>query len=196
MIRRFGSGVRRGERLYNLIRVIRVIRGASQSVGVNSCNSCLKKKGPGGFTPPGAVFCIRWELSPALLGAGRKLDVAAVLQVDPERVGVVLLQVAGGHVEDPDAIAPAEGTVRDIRVSDLVHVVHRAPHRVYQCYRAVAGRKHRTRVGPDGVTVGVADGELHRNGAADLPHAATVGVDWRQDLVVRVRPGAGAIADR
>src|SRR6266478_9807083 len=169
MIRRFGSGVRRGERLYNLIRVIRVIRGASQSVGVNSCNSCLKKKAPGGFTPPGAVFSIRWELSLALLGAGRKLDVAAVLQVDAERVGRILRQVAGGHVEDPDATAPAEGTVRDIGVSSFVHVVHRAPHRVNQGYRTVARRKHRTRVGTNGVTVDVAHRELHRNGAADFP---------------------------
>jgi hypothetical protein len=93
---------------------------------VHWCPFVVKKKAPRGFTPPGAVFCIRWELSLALLRTGRKLDVAAVLQVDPERVGRVLSQVTGGHVEDPLATAPAEGNVRDIGVSFLVHVV-RAP---------------------------------------------------------------------
>src|SRR6266496_3221282 len=139
---------------------------------------------------------ILWgESSPALLRTGRKLDVAAVLQVDSERVGRVLRQVTGGHVEDPDAIAPAEGTVRDIGVSSFVHVVNRAPHRVNQGYRTVAGRKHCARIGADRVAVRVADGELHRNGAAEPPHAAAVTVDWRQDNASRVRPSAGTVAD-
>src|SRR6266566_3577913 len=172
--------------------------GSSVVSEINSCEFVQfvsKTQSAGRISPPGADFS-GGELYPALFRTRRKLDVAAVLQVDAERVGIVLLQVAGGHVEDPDAIAPAEGTVRDIGVSDFVHVVNRATHRVYQGYRAVARRKHRSGVGPNGVTVGVTHRELHRNGAADLPHAAAVGVNWRQDEMSRSPPGASAIADR
>lgn len=55
----------------------------------------------------------------ALLRTCRKLDVAAVLQVDMEGVGCVLLQVTCGHVEDPNPTAPAEGNVWNIGVSRL-----------------------------------------------------------------------------
>src|SRR5207245_6553789 len=74
----------------------------------------------GRISPPGAVFFIGWELSLALLRAGRKVDEVAILQGDAVLVGVVLLQVGGGHVEYREATAPAESTVRDIVVSSLL----------------------------------------------------------------------------
>ena len=62
---------------------------------------------------------------------------------DPVMVSGVLNQVVGRHVEDPDAAAIAEGNVRDIVGGLLVHVIHRAPHRAKQGYRAGATPKHR-----------------------------------------------------
>src|SRR5438132_5793108 len=148
----------------------------------------------GRISPPGAVFFggrVVW----ALLRAGRKVDEVAILQSDAVLVGVVLLQVAGGHVEDPLAPAPAERTVRDIVVSSFIYVVNRAPHRVNQGYRAVAARKHRIWVG-DRLAIGAANRELHWNSAADLPDAAAVLVDWRQNDAARGRPSAGAVTSR
>src|SRR5439155_4736682 len=51
----------------------------SQLVLIRVIRVSQKEKAPGGFTPPGAVFCIRWELSLALLNCDHKRD-AAVLQ--------------------------------------------------------------------------------------------------------------------
>ena len=95
-------------------------------------------------------------------------------------VSGVLNQVVGRHVEDPDAAAIAEGNVRDIVGGLLVHVIHRAPHRAKQGYRAGAIPKHRHGV-RDGVAVGVAHAELHRHCAALLHYAAAVCVDWLQN---------------
>src|SRR5438552_6705741 len=153
-----------------------------------------QKKAPGGFVLP-ALVSLAAELSPALLRAGRKVDEVAILQGDAVLVGGVLLQVGGGHVEYPEATAPAERTVRDIVVSSFIYVVNRAPHRVNQGYRAVAARKHRIWVG-DRLAIGAANRELHWNSAADLTDAAAVLVDWGQNHAARGRPSGGAIADR
>src|SRR6187200_335717 len=106
----------------------------------------MKEKAPGGFLLP-APDPRGGELFLTLLRTCRELDVGTIRQVDAERVGVVLLQGTGGHVEDPLATAPAEGDVRNIGVSCFVHVIDRAPNRVNQSYRTVTGREHCRRVG-------------------------------------------------
>src|SRR5437016_8979090 len=163
------------------IRVIRAIRGT--------------RKRREDFSSRRLVFLGAGLSVGALLRAGRKVDEVAILQGDAVLVGGVLLQVGGGHVEYPEATAPAERTVRDIVVSSFIYVVNRAPHRVNQSYRAVAARKHRSRIG-DRLAISAAHSELHWNSAADLPDAAAVSVDWRQNDASRVRPGAGAISNR
>ena len=132
------------------------------------------------------------ESSLALLHTELEGDEAAVLQRDAEHVGIGLLQVGGRQVEDPLAIAKAENTVRIIGDDLFVYVVSRAPHRVYHRYRAVAARKHRSRIG-DGLAIGTAHGELHRNCAALLEHAGSIAVDWLQDNAARCRSTAGAV---
>ena len=114
----------------------------------------------------------------ALLRPERELDVAEVLQVDPERVGGALRQITGGQVEDPLVGASAERRVRNIGVGGFVDVIHGTPRVGQHGYRAVAAGKHRSRAG-DRVAAGVAHRELHRNCAALLEHAAAIGVDWR-----------------
>jgi len=76
-------------------------------------------------------------LSLALLRTELEQDVA-IRQVDAVVVSRVLGQVVGRHVEDPDAIAVAEGNVGDIIDAHFVYVIDRTPHRVQRGYRAVA----------------------------------------------------------
>ena len=116
----------------------------------------------------------------ALLHGYRELDVA-VLKIDLERVGVTRVQVGGDEVKLPVVTNKVEGDVGNIRSGHFVNVVHRAPHAGQRGYRtATSVGKDRVRV-EDGVAVGVAHGELHRDGAAalTLEHTAAVIVDWR-----------------
>src|SRR6266480_5719716 len=130
----------------------------------------------------------------ALLDADYKRD-AAVLEVDAERVGAWRLQVAGGHVEDPHATGVAEGNIWDIIDAGFIYLGNRATHRVYRGYRAGAVPKHHHWIG-DGVAVGVAHSELHRNSAAGAgEYTASVGVDRLQNDTSRVRATACAVAD-
>ena len=71
-----------------------------------------QKKAPGGFLLP-ALVSLGAEVSVALLNFDHKRDVT-VGQVDTERIGRVLLEIARGHIEYPDATAIAEGNVRNI----------------------------------------------------------------------------------
>lgn len=105
----------------------------------------------------------------------------AELEIDLERVGVTRVQVGGDEVKLPVVTNKVEGNVGNIRSAVCDHVVHRAPHAGQLGYRtATSVEKDRVRVG-DGVAVGVAHRELHRDGpvAIALEHAATVGADWR-----------------
>jgi len=116
----------------------------------------------------------------ALLHGYRELD-GAELKIDLERVGVTRVQVAGDEVKLPVVTNKVEGNVGNIRSAVCVHVVHRATHASQRGYRTAAPvEKDRVRVG-DGVAVGVAHRELHRDGpvAIALEHTAAVGVDWR-----------------
>jgi hypothetical protein len=86
-----------------------------------------KRKAPGRFSPPGAVFCIRWELSLALLCSNDELDVS-VLKSDHERVTVAVGAWAGwgavwaALISDPagalaDCCGPlAKGAIKPINV--------------------------------------------------------------------------------
>src|SRR6185437_10246535 len=107
------------------------------------------------------------------------------------------LEIVGGHVEDPDATAPAERSVRNITTADFVYVLNLAAHIAQHGQLTASAGEHRVRIG-DRVAIRVADGELHRDGTSALPliDAGAVAVDWRQNNVSRVRPSAGPIANR
>src|SRR5437867_3588310 len=146
----------------------------------------------GRISPPGARFSLGAELSVGLLYGDHKGD-AAVPEVDTERVSGGLLQVAGGHVEHPHATGITEGNVRNVVIPTFVRAWNLAPHRTQHGQLAARARKDHIRV-RDGVAVGVAHRELHRNSAATTgEYAAAVGVDWLQNDAARVGPSAGAI---
>src|SRR4029450_12479027 len=142
---------------------------------------------------PGAVFS-RAASFLGLLHSHRELDVA-VLKIDLEPIGVTRVQVGGDEVKLPVVSTIVEGNVGNIVSAAYIRAVRGASHAGQHGYRtAPPVLKDRVWVG-DGVAVGVAHRELHRNGPAVIgpEHTAAVGINRRQNDVTRVRPNACAI---
>ena len=106
---------------------------------------------------------------------------SAELKIDLESIGVTGVQIGGDEVKLPVVTNVVEGNVGNVVSVHCVHVVHGAPHASQHGDRtATAVEKDRVRVG-DGVAVGIAGFELHRNGSLALlqEYTAAVIADWR-----------------
>ena len=139
-------------------------------------------KAPGGFLLPAPILGgrVAW-----LLNCDHKRDALTVRQVDAERVRRVSLEIAGGHIENPDPTAIAKRSVRNVVKRTFVRVRNLAADCTQHSQLTSGPRENGIRIG-DWIPIRITQRELHRDGAASLREYATaVSVDWLQDNASR-----------
>ena len=116
--------------------------------------------------------------SPGLLNFDHKRDALTVRQVDTERVRRVWLEIAGGHIENPDPTAIAEGSVRNVVKRTFVRVRNLAADCTQHSQCTSGPRENGIRIG-DWIPIRITQRELHRDRAASFREYATaISVDW------------------